>query len=59
MEAEMSEQMRDFWNRHGELAVAAIVENWERFQGRKVDVTASIEERFRIMMGGDQERSAA
>lgn len=46
----MSKYEQEFLNRHGEIGVLYILENWERLQGIKNKSLSSIEDRWVAFM---------
>jgi len=53
-------QFDEFVSRHGEPAVFAILENWERHMGVKSNVTESLSQRWQaLMQDAREERQAA
>ena len=46
----MSKYEQEFLNRHGEIGVLYILENWERLQGIKNKSLSSIEDRWMAFM---------
>lgn len=42
--------LESFISRHGEAAVAGMLENWERFAGLRSEVARSVEDRWQAFM---------
>jgi hypothetical protein len=42
--------LETFMSRHGEAAIAGMLENWERFMGMRPQPTLSVEDRWQAFM---------
>ena len=51
----MSRFFKTFLARQGEPAILALIENWERSVGFKAEVTTPLEQRWTMMMHGQDE----